>query len=258
MKKILFSIVIGMTAGLVMAQEAVVVQEKQSDVSVNADVGLYSAYVWRGQIINDNMVAQPSVTAAKGPFSLNVWGNWNAVTRHDGDDDTEIDYTAAYTLPFSTEDVTLDAGLICYTFPGSGNEVKTTEEVFLKSTFNNILLTPVASVYYDIDEVNGWYGNLAVSQPVEISDAMSAEIGGSVGYGTRTYNKAYFGDNNGSGAVNDYNVYVSTEYALTEKLSLGALLQYTRLDNGVGHDALANGANNDILWGGVTLSYKFL
>lgn len=258
MRKILFSMAVGMTAGLVMAQDPALVQEKASDVSVNADVGLYSAYVWRGQIINDNMVAQPSVTAAKGPFSLNVWGNWNAVTRHDGDDDTEIDYTAAYTLPFNTDVVTVDVGMIYYTFPGSGNGLKSTEEVFVKSTFNNIILTPVASAYYDIDEVNGWYGNLACSQGVEISDALSAEIGASVGYGTRNYNRVAWGEDNGSGAVNDYNVYASADYALTEDLSLGALLQYTYLDNGVGHDAQANGANNDILWGGVTLSYKFL
>jgi uncharacterized protein (TIGR02001 family) len=257
MRKILCSIVIGMTAGLVMAQDTVVVQEKASDVSVSADVALYSAYVWRGVIINDNMVAQPSVTAAKGPFSLNVWGNWNAITRYDGDDDTEVDYTAAYTLPLNTDVVTMDVGMIYYTYPGSGAGAKSTEEVFLKSTFNNILLTPVATVYYDIDQVNGWYGNLALSHGVEICDALSAEIGGSIGYGTRSYNQVVWGEDTGSGAVNDYNVYVSTDYALTEDLSLGALLQYTRLDGGVGND-VAGVQNNDILWGGVTLSYKFL
>lgn len=256
MKKLIFTIVIGMMAGLTaQAQEPVLAQKPQSDISVGADVGLYSAYVWRGQILNDHMVAQPSVTASKGPFSLNVWGNWNMVTEsHDGDD-TEVDYTAAYTLPFPTNYVSVDVGVISYTFPGSGNEAKPTEEVFIKSTFSSLILTPVASVYYDVDQVNGWYGNLACSQGVEISDALSAEVGSSIGYGTRNYNIAYFDENNGSGAVNDYNVYVSTAYALTEKLSLGALLQYTYLDGGVSHDV---DQNNDILWGGVTLSCKFL
>ncbi len=256
MKKFLFMAMVAVSAGMVMAQESALTQEQPSDVSLAADVGLYSAYVWRGQIINDNLVAQPSVTAAKGPFSLNVWGNWNGVTRSDGNDDTEVDYTAAYTLPLPTNHVSVDVGVIAYTFPGSGNEVKPTEEVFLKSTFNSIILTPVASAYYDVDQGNGWYGNLAVSQGVEISDAMSAEVGGSIGYGSRTYNKVW-GEANGSGAVNDYNVYVSTDYALTEDLSLGALLQYTRLDGGVGND-LDGAQNNDILWGGITLSYKFL
>ena len=59
MKKLIYTIAIGMVAGLVVAQDTVMVQKQPSDVSVNADVGLYSAYVWRGQIISDHMVAQP-------------------------------------------------------------------------------------------------------------------------------------------------------------------------------------------------------
>jgi uncharacterized protein (TIGR02001 family) len=253
MKKLLLSMIIGMTAGLVMAQDAVLVEDQKSELSITGDVALYSAYVWRGQVLNENMVAQPSVTASYGPLWVNVWGNWNVAKSQD--DDSEIDYTLGYTLPLDTDDVSVDVGLIFYTFPGGGNDAKSTTEVFMQTTFNSILFTPVASVYYDIDEVNGWYGNLAISQPVEISDAMTAEIGGSIGYGTRSYNSVYFGNSNGSGAVNDYNIYVSTDYALTEKLSVGALLQYTMLDGGVddaGYDA------NDLVWGGISLSYTFL
>ena len=123
----------------------------------------------------------------------------------------------------------------------------------MKSTFNNIILTPVASVYYDVHEVNGWYGSLALSQEVEISDALTAEIGGSVGYGTENYNKVYFSKQ--ANAANDANIYVSAKYALTEKVSIGALLQYTCLNTDLAKSA---GQNNDILWGGVTLSCKFL
>jgi uncharacterized protein (TIGR02001 family) len=255
MKKVLLSMVVGLMAGMVIAQDAVVVKEQPSDVSVSADVGLYSAYVWRGQVLNDRMVAQPSVTAAKGPFSLNIWGNANVVTE-DQSDTTEVDYTAAYTLPLNTEVVSVDVGAIFYTFPGHGNDASQTEEIFVKSTFNNIILTPVASIYYDVDEVDGFYGNLALSHNVEISDAMTAEVGGSVGYGTRNYNNAYFGDSNGSGAVNDYNIYVSAEYALTEKLSMGALLQYTVLDGSVKNSG--NYLADELVWGGINLSYKFL
>ena len=255
MKRLIFTIVIGLAAGLTaQAQEPVLAQKPQSDISIGADVGLYSAYVWRGQVISDDMVTQPSVTAAYGPLSLNVWGNWNA-SNQAKQDTGEIDYTAAYTLPLPTNYVSVDVGLIAYTYPGSGNEASPTEEVFIKSTFNSLILTPVASVYYDVDQVNGWYGNLACSQGVEISDALSAEVGSSIGYGTRNYNIAYFGENKGRGAANDYNVYVSAAYALTEKVSLGALLQYTYLDGSVSHDI---DQDNDILWGGVTLSCKFL
>ena len=253
MKKLIFTAAIGIVAGLVFAQDVVMVEQQPSDVSVNADVGLYSAYVWRGLIVNNRMVAQPSVTAAKGPFSLNVWGNFD-VAKADGDH-TEVDYTAAYTLPFSTDDITMDVGMIFYTFPGNASDTPATEEVFVKAKFNNILFTPVASVYYDIDEANGWYGNLAISQGVEISDAMTAEIGGSVGYATGHNLNYYSGATVGHSAFCDFNVYASTEYALTEKLSVGALLQYTYLNYEVAKPA---GQNTGIVWGGVNLSYKFL
>ncbi len=200
------------------------------------------------------MVVQPSVTIAKGPFSLNVWGNWNA-SENAANDTGEIDYTAAYTL-LDTDDVTMDVGMIFYTFPGNGNSAPHTEEVFASTTFNSILFTPVASIYYDVDQVDGFYGNLAISQGVEISDAMTAEIGGSIGYGTKNFNQYYFGNNTHNGAVNDYNVYVSTEYALTENLTLGALLQYSALDSGV--DDSGNYDANDLIWGGINLSYKFM
>ena len=252
MRKIISVVAVSMLAGLGFAQAPVLVQEKPSDVSVSADAGLYSAYVWRGQVINNQMVAQPSVTAAKGPFSLNVWGNWNASDNAD-QDTAEVDYTAAYTLPLPTEAVKVDVGLIAYTYPGHGNDASPTEEIFVKSTFNNIILTPVASLYYDADQADGWYGNLALSQGVEISDALKAEIGGSVGYGTRNYNSYNFGGE--YCAFNDFNVYVSTKYALTEKASIGALLQYTYLNNDL---AVGRGQDDDILWGGINLSYKFL
>lgn len=254
MKKIIWTIAIGMMAGFVFAEDVTMVEQQPSDVSISADVGLFSAYVWRGQVLNDRAVVQPSVTAAKGPFSLNVWGNLNLVG-DDQQDTTELDYTAAYTLPLNTDDVTVDVGMIFYTFPGDGNTAEETEELFVTATLNNILLTPVASLYYDFDEAEGFYGNLAISQGVEISDAMSAEIGGSIGYGSQNYNKYYFGNDDAEGSLNDYNVYVSADYALSEKLSVGALLQYTMLDGSVdnsGYEA------NDLLWGGVSLSYQFL
>ena len=111
----------------------------------------------------------------------------------------------------------------------------------------------MASLYYDADKANGWYGNLALSQPVEISDALKAEIGGSVGYGTENYNNYYFSKE--ANAVNDWNIYASAQYALTEKLSIGARLQFTYLNTDL---AKAAPQNNDIIWGGVNLSYKFL
>jgi len=253
MKKIMFILAVGVIAGSVAAQEA-------SEITLQGDVGFYSAYVWRGQVWNNGMVAQPSMTAAKGPLSFSVWGNYNVDGKQGASDGqfTEYRFSAAYRLPegLVMDGVDLDVGITKYEFAGSWDDLRdSTEEIFGVMTLNNVLLTPVLSVYYDINEVKGWYGNFALSQGVEISEAMSAEIGASIGYGTRNYNIAYFGENNGSGAVNDYNVYASTSYALTEQLSLGALLQYTYMDKGVANNV--SGMQDNLVWGGVSLSYKF-
>jgi len=252
MKKIMFILAVGVIAGSVAAQEA-------SEITLQGDVGLYSAYVWRGAVLNNGMVAQPGLTVAKGALSFNVWANYNIDGKQgNGDMDfVEYDFTLAYRLPegLIMDGVDLDVGIIKYEFAGDWSAVENTEEIFAVMTMNNVLLTPVLSVYYDINEANGWYGNFALSQGVEISDAMSAEIGASMGYGSKNYNNFYFGENNGSGAANDYNVYVSAEYALSKKVSLGALLKYTYLDGGVQNNVA--GLKDDLVWGGVSLSYKF-
>jgi hypothetical protein len=263
MKKLLFAMMIGMTAGLVMAQDAVMVEKQQADLAVTGNVDLYSAYVWRGQIINDGPVAQPSLTVAKGPVSLNVWANYN-IDGKDGNEDTDVsetDFTFSYTIPDSSDNFDINVGAIHYALSNSGatNASDDTTELFVSSTFNNIILTPVASLYYDADEAEGWYGSLALAQGFEISDALTAEVGGSVGIGESSYNDYYFGKSGAS--MNDYNVYVSASYAVTEDLSLGAKLAYTMLDGAVADEAKDKtkggfGADNT-LWGGVTLSYQF-
>lgn len=268
MKKIIFTLMAGVVAGSVLAQDEFTTQEQspENEVTLQANASLLSAYVWRGQVVNNGLVVQPSMTAAKGPLSFNVWGNYNIEGR-DGLNDgkaSEYDFTAAYRLPegLIMDKVDLDVGVIGYEFTGDMKDDPSTEEIFSVLTLGNIILTPVVSAYYDIDEVNGWYGNFALSQTAEISDAFTAKIGGSVGYGTRNYNRYYFtnpdtkieGEDNGSGAANDYNVYVSADYAVTEQVTLGALVQYTYLDGGVADNV---NYTDDLLWGGITAGYKF-
>lgn len=249
MKKLIVTVIAGVLAGFVFAQDMIVLDEQTSDVEASADIGLYSAYVWRGQVVNDGLVAQPSLTVSKSGFSLNVWGNYNLDADDGNNDFGEVDFALTYTIPESSDNFDIDIGLVNYVFPGSDDD--STTEAFVSTIFHNIILTPVLSLYYDFVEADGLYGSLAVSQGFEFSDALSAEIGGSVGYGSKKYNEFYFG--NAGGELNDYNVYISGNYELTENLSLGALLQYTLLG-----DNLSEFVEKDsIVWGGVSLSYSF-
>lgn len=254
MKKLVMILMLGAVAGLVSAQNTMMMEEPQNEVEVTGDVGLYSAYVWRGQVLNDTAVIQPSLTVAKGPLSLNIWGNYD-INGKAGNQDWafhEVDFTLAYAVPMTSDDLSVDVGLIHYTFPNTA--ASDTDELFVTTVFNNIILTPTISVYVDVEAVNGWYGNLALSQCFSVSDALGFEVGASAGYGNNNYNDSYFGFNSDSG-MNDYNAYVSAGYALAEDIELGALLQYTYLDG-----AMQNSGNyeqDDMLWGGLSVSYTF-
>jgi hypothetical protein len=259
MKKVLFTMMIGMTAGLVMAQDTVMVEKQQADLAVTGESGFYSAYVWRGLILNDGPVSQPSLTVEKGAFSLNIWANYNIDGKDGGPDKdvNETDFTLSYTIPDSSDNFDINVGAIHYAYSDPRFDDIDTTELFVSSTFYNIILTPVVSLYYDADQVEGWYGSLALSQGFEISDALTAEVGGSVGMGEGGYNDYYFGSGAGGAGMNDYNVYVSGSYAVTEDLSLGAKLAYTMLDGAVADEGKDYYGADNTLWGGVSLSYQF-
>lgn len=251
MKK-LVCMLLALSAGTIgFTQEMLVLDEQPAFITAAADLGLYSAYVWRGQVVNDGFVAQPSVDLSKGGFGLNVWGNYNLDADADNEDGnfSEVDFALSYTIPDQSDDFDIDVGLIHYIFPDS--DADATTELYISSIFNTIILTPELSLFYDIDEAQGFYGSLALSYDYELSDALSVGAGGSVGYGTKKYNETYFSTDKNN--MNDYNLYAAADYALTEKLSVGALLQVTLLDSGVEEGA----AEDDQVWGGFNLSYEF-
>jgi uncharacterized protein (TIGR02001 family) len=261
MKKLLFTVVIGAVAGLVVAQEPLMIQE-QADVAVSGDVGLYSAYVWRGQIYEDFNL-QPSLTVAKGPVSLNILGIYN-LDGKDGRPDndlTETDFTLAYRIPDNTDDFDIDVGIIKYTYTDASGTFDTdTEELFITAIFYNIILTPVASLYHDLDRNEGWYGSLAVSQPLEISEAMKLEAGASIGMADGGYNSTeYTGTTKSSsgGSLNDYNISLKASYVVTDDLTLGARVQYTLLDGKINDGAKDKNGSDNVLWAGISLSYTF-
>jgi len=262
MKKMLLTVVMGAVAGLVVAQEPIIIQE-EADVEMFGEIGLYSAYVWRGQIFDDYNL-QPSLTVAKGPVSLNVLGIYN-VDGKDGRADNDLmetDFTLVYRVPDNTDDFDVDVGIIKYTFNHvDGSTLDSdTEELFVTAVFHNIVLTPVASLYKDLDANKGWYASLALSQPLEVSDAMVLEAGASIGLADGGYNKANYSTpvkTVRGGGVNDYNISLKASYVVTDDITLGALVQYTLLDDKIDSGARANNGADNTLWGGINLSYTF-
>jgi hypothetical protein len=241
------------------AQEAA---EAEASLSVDA----LSAYVWRGQVLNDEAVLQPSLTVAKGGFSINWWGSLNLtdnVTEDAGEfSEHDIGVTYASTCPFTGADVSL--GVVRYDFPnaavaeatGVDALVKSTEEAQLTVGFGDCPAEPKLLVAYDFGEAEGFYGKLSISHSFEANKQASVDLGASVAYATADYNAYYFGVDDD--ALNDATVSLAVPIALTDALSVSPTVTYAKLlDSDIQDGAEAIYGDDDKVFGGVNLSYTF-
>lgn len=223
------------------------------ELEAAAEVGVYNAYVSRGQVNNDRPVVQPQIEITKYGVYFNAWGNLNLTDRVTGRRDfSEVDLTVGYKLPL--EDVNIRLGLIDYLYPNLSSPE--TREVFGIFEYPNSILTPRIECYYDFVKANGIYALLALEHEFSfMNDKMRLTPGISSAWGSCPYNNYFFLTD--KGALNDGNVYAELEYDLTKTLTFGVSASYMWL-----YDAdIRAGAHNKYLdtkqWTfGVKLTYE--
>ena len=235
----------------------------------NLDLPINSAYVWRGQVLNDEAVFQPSVTvSAENGLSFNTWANWN-LTDNLGESSqnefNEVDLQISYDVPVKIVDLTVGASE--YTYPnqtssdeeGTAFALPSTREAFVSVGKESLPLSPSATVYYDFGEVDAFYGILAVCRTFEATKELSFDVTLSVGAADSDYNSYYFGVDDA--ALNDGNAKIGATYAFNDSLSVSAYAMYTYLlDSDIRDAAKDNEAyfeKGDIFSGGVSLGYNF-
>jgi len=241
----------------------------------NLDVYANSKYLWRGQMLNDEPVVQPGLTAtASNGLSFNVWGNYNLTDARSETTDRkfdEVDLTASYAVPI--EDLNLEVGIMQYLFPHQGSvqastaangstipalKFPDTREVYVSAGLNSIL-KPTAKVYYDFDQVEGFYGVASISHGIRLTESMTTDLTLSLGAADSDYNSYYFGVN--EDALNDGDATLSLSYELNKAWSFGGYVQYARLLDGRIREA-ANTASgyfnhDDMVVCGVHAKYDF-
>ncbi|MFH0878931.1 MAG: TorF family putative porin [Lentisphaerota bacterium] len=242
--------------------------EDPAPVAVSLDVPVLSAYVWRGQVLNDEIVIEPSLTVSKNGFSLNAWANFNGAGSYSGDNNSkfsEVDLTASYT--HSAGPASLGVGVVQYLFPNqtltvtdgtetTGKAYPGTYEVYITAGFPGIPLAPALTIYRDLDAIEGFYGVLSVSQSFSLHEKVSLVAFASLGAGDKKYNNGYFGDD--EAALNDANVGLSLPIALTSSLTIKPSASYTCLPDSTLRDAAeAVYGNKDQFVGSITASYAF-
>ncbi len=225
----------------------------------NLDLSVNSAYIWRGQVLNDEPVFQPTVTvSAENGLSFETWANWNLTdslgksTEHDFN---EIDLTVSYDIPVEVVDVTV--GVSEYAFPNQTEP--STREFFMTVGKADFPLSPSASVYYDFEEVDGFYGTASIAHSIEATKKLTLDASLSIGIGDSDYNNYYFGIDDV--ALNDGNAMMGVTYAFNESLTVSGFAMYTvLLDSDIRDAASESDAyfkKGDIFSGGVSLGYSF-
>jgi uncharacterized protein (TIGR02001 family) len=224
-----------------------------ADVTAAAEIN--SAYVWRGQTLNDGLVVQPSVDITKGGFRLNVWGNLDIEDyddQYDSGEFSEVDITASYVYKLNTVDLGL--GYIEYLYPKTDRSGQSgTREIYgslgVPLPFGVSL---ALDLYWDIDEVSDIYINLGFDYSYAFTKQLSLGAGVSIAYAGDEY---CYDD---SAGLYDYNFSLSGSFAIDEALSVSAFIKYTdSMDDDNLKDLNRAGSLDVNFYYGIGVSYDF-
>jgi len=234
------------------------------------EVALASAYVWRGQVYNNDAVIQPQITLSQYGFSMNMWASYDLGSNKDGvqSDVSEFDISFAYSLPVDVNEMAIDVGLINYNYPDNGTDLSdnnpSTTEVFISGTILSFKDTFIPSItaYADIEEHPGVYVLFDLFVPYEVSEYVSFAGGFTAGYGNTSYNDEVW-TASGSGTFDaefsDFSLYAVASYEVSDELTAAATLNYSMLNGGsFERGAAAAGYEADEkVWASVNIAYDF-
>lgn len=239
-----------------------VYSESSSPLSSSVSLPVYSAYVWRGIVVTDGPVLQPSYTVSKNGFSINTWTNYNLTDRYSDEtknEISEVDLTLSYTKTLG--EVALGITYAEYLFPhqtvtgatGDRFSAHGTREVQLSAALPNLPLSPSLTLVRDIDEIDGFYALFSLSKTLELTREISASFAFSTGAGDKEYNSGYFGIHKTK--FDDGNFSASLPVKLTDNTTFTPLIQYTWLwDSEIKTQAASLYKDDSSLWGGVTFT----
>ena len=265
---------------------------QDSIYSFGGDAAFASKYIWRGQRLTNDWSLQPAATVGIGNFSFNAWGSLDITAVNEGDalpipenpfapdgasglkgKFSEIDYTFSYS--HSLESVSIDGGVIFYTFPERSASLPSTTEVYAGVTFDNIMLAPSGTFYIDVNETGqdggrtGFYFLLAAGHSFATnSDVVSAiDLSASLSLANSGFGEYYYGAS--ETGIHDFNLTVSVPFTLNDEWSASAFVSYSALLGEFRYlqyldprDVYKGTAGDpkisaDTLWGGVAFSLAF-
>ena len=174
-----------------------------AQTEIGADLGLFSAYVWRGLSLTNKPVAQPAAWAAipvgNASVTLGLWSTIDLGQYDDPNDDISqsggsssfnlAEYDPYAEVSLTTGKATLTAGAIGYVYPndedapaaGLLTSDANTVEIYGKLGFD-AAFSPELSLYYDVDKIKGAYIEGGVTYSLSASEKVSIDLGALAGF----------------------------------------------------------------------------
>ncbi len=219
----------------------------------------FGKYIWRGQNLSDDPVFQPGFSMTMGGFTGAIWGNLETTSiNKEGGEFTEFDWSLDYSGDVPLVDgVGYSIGVINYKFPS----LEDTTEVYLGFGLD-LPLSPSVTVYWDVDDIKGTYASAGLGHSIEnIAELgpdmpVGMDIGLSLGWGSASYNRAYWGPPVRSAKLNDLALSVSFPVEI-RGWSVAPSLNYVTLVNGKVRDSDAFRPESDYFFAGISVSKGF-
>jgi len=222
-------------------------------LSFSFDATYASKYVWRGIVVTEDPVFEPTAAVGIGDLTLSVWANLDTTDVNNfRNQANEIDYTLDYS--FSWECLHLSVGAIHYAFPQA--HVFDTTEAYLAIGLD-VPTSPTLTVYQDLDEHDGQYITLGFSHTFEDVWKPCEDVGVSVeawtqfAWGSRKHNGFYYGS--GSGWA-DATVGVSVPISIGDHLTITPYANYMWILDDSITGALGR---DDAFWAGLSATISF-
>jgi len=251
---------------------AMAAEDEGPSLSTSVSAAFMSKYIWRGQLLNDDYVMQPSVGLAYGGLSASLWGNVDMTEYHQdasGNDNqwefTEYDWTIGYADKVPGIDcLKYSVGAIYYYFPSLTDDGDTLE--VYAGLGLDMTLSPTVTLYRDIDEGDCSYVAFSVSHSVEKLFELCTDMpvgmtaSASVGWGNEAYNKFYWSGLEDS-ALNDLTVSVGFPMPVMGWTVTPSIAYVTLLDSDVraadSYSSYSGNNDSDYVFTGLTLSKSF-
>jgi hypothetical protein len=224
----------------------------EAGITVTGDIAYYSAYVWRGFLLDGDNVVQPGIYIAGpatkfGTVTAKFWSSHdldNADSRHSEEYDYILDYT------FGFNDISVSLGHTYYDFPETDSFSR---EFYAGIVLPKAFLSPSVFVYRDYGDPEDGGGagtytvlNAAYSIPVTAARyACSLDLSGHYGYNHELFI-------NGKGG--DIGLGVGFAVPLTKNATLVSNVNYSLALSDLEKES--DGNQKERLFAGLTLKFS--